>query len=1053
MQSLETPCDRRALLFRHQQRTGDGGALHLHRGAARRRRQDQFRIGEIRAEQAQPPRIDFDPAQRQRGIAALAGHHADPVQRIQPLHPSVDHQSVHRRRLGLTAAQPHAHPGLLRRAAAAQRQQVAEFHRDFAALHRQVHLDRRCQRLRRRLAHRFRQVDRGADQVRAQLQPGRRRASRCAVRDRHRHRPRRTPVHVRLQPFQVAGLVEQVVDPDVRLQFGFECLLRIAHMRRAGAQREQAGCAVVLHLQAFGNEPVVVVPGLAAHVGEGELPALLAHRRAGQVDSALHAQLWSAFVVERQQHVEVGLGRPRHLQVVHHLAMFLVQRALPQHREERPGIAGGIRIHAQFRAAEARDAGLERTDRHPAQAPRASDGEAIGLEADVAVDLFHRRPVRLELELAAVHPRIDAELARTRATRLAAERPVVEVAGDHRVDVAQGPALQRGIQPLHGRLRHQVVDPEAVRRRHPRIANVGGDVEVRQAAVVGEADAAARLRIQVLAGDGQARGAHGPAGAIAPEHGLAIEGEFVDHAETRRPVERDLRLRIETQAQAVGIAQQVAVHAAHARRGADRREMQSAHARAGVQRSATRAAHVDILQHRAGGGIVQPAAQVRRCGIGQREQRQQRRGIDALRAQPELPAADHGQPIQHLFAFALADAQARGIGAPLPHAAAPARIQLQLPQHLGGRSLAGLHRRAAQGHIAQRRIGMQGDHATAIEFAPGLHAPATGGRGDARQRELAGHFAQVGLAGAGIGAAVAGLAVEIQRDGERRGAIAQPGVGTAADARAIDAHAQVDARQAGVDVQLRCQHAQARMRDLQFAEALEGGERIAALLLLAGQSAHAPAAGGIALQGQVEAAHAQLGEGAAGQQARVLRDQDFGIADAQRVGIVADAQVVKPQQRAAPGPFGFDMVEGDLALRARAQPVGDLLRMPLRQRQQLAADTVADREQHQQRGQRIPRTAAAQAQATAQRGGHLENHIIRATVGLHPHQSSTTSNCSCRYCASAWKRIDLPRNSSSSATALDSSSVMRPTTFGEAITSSRAASNWRTARTISRKIS
>ena len=31
----------------------------------------------------------------------------------------------------------------------------------------------------------------------------------------------------------------------------------------------------------------------------------------------------------------------------------------------------------------------------------------------------------------------------------------------------------------------------------------------------------------------------------------------MDHAETRRPVERDLRLRIETQAQAIRIAEQV----------------------------------------------------------------------------------------------------------------------------------------------------------------------------------------------------------------------------------------------------------------------------------------------------------------------------------------------------------------------------------------------------------------------------------------------------------------------------------------------------------------
>ena len=66
------------------------------------------------------------------------------------------------------------------------------------------------------------------------------------------------------------------------------------------------------------------------------------------------------------------------------------------------------------------------------------------------------------------------------ALRRVSERPVAQVAGDDRVHVAQASALQRGgVQPGDGRLRHEVVDPEARRRLDRRFADVGGDVQAR----------------------------------------------------------------------------------------------------------------------------------------------------------------------------------------------------------------------------------------------------------------------------------------------------------------------------------------------------------------------------------------------------------------------------------------------------------------------------------------------------------------------------------------------------------------------------------------------
>ena len=110
-----------------------------------------------------------------------------------------------------------------------------------------------------------------------------------------------------------------------------------------------------------------------------------------------------------------------------------------------------------------------------------------------------------------------------------------------------------------------------------------------------------------------------------------------------------------------------------------------------------------------------------------------------------------------------------------------------------------------------------------------------------------------------------------------------------------------------------------RADQLQFAEALERRERIAALFFPR-EAAHLPAAVGAAFKREVESAHAQLGERTPRQQARVLRNQDFRIADHQCPCAGTDAQPVEPQQRAAPSPLGFDPVERDRTPGARAQP-------------------------------------------------------------------------------------------------------------------------------------
>ena len=597
VEALEAAGHLRAIRARHQQRALDAGTAHLHRGAAWRGCEHQGRIGEIGAEQAQGIGLHLDAAQRQSVAAGLPRHHADPVQRLQALHAPFDLQAVQRRRLHRAAPEPRTHPGLPPVAAAAQGQQAAEVHRHLAALHRQGDVDRRRQRLRRRLAQRFRQVDRGADQAGAQPQLGRWRGLRRPARDPQRDGPRRAPAHPWQQPVHAATrLGEQGIDADGRLQVGLEGLLRVAHVR-TGAQRQRPGQAGVAHLQALGDEAQAVEARVALDALEHQVPARLLQPRAGQRHGAVDLRRWRA-VVQRQLHAEAGIRGALCAQGIHRRPVLALQRAVAQHREHRPGIAGGARLHRQLGVAEARDARLQHRDGHAGQASRAGQGEAIGLEAERGVHVLRGGPIALELQQAVLDPCVDAEQAGAGRARRVSERPVAQVAGDDRVHVAQASALQRGVQPGDGRLRHEVVDPEAGRRLDRRFADVGGDVQARAPAAGREADPAARVDLQVAAVDGQPRGLHRPAVGVVPGHGFAIQGERVDHAEAGGPIEGHLRLRIEPQPHAAGIGDEIAGHAAHARAVADRREMQAAHARTRLHRPAAYAADGHLLEHR-----------------------------------------------------------------------------------------------------------------------------------------------------------------------------------------------------------------------------------------------------------------------------------------------------------------------------------------------------------------------------------------------------------------------------------------------------------------------
>ena len=93
--------------------------------------------------------------------------------------------------------------------------------------------------------------------------------------------------------------------------------------------------------------------------------------------------------------------------------------------------------------------------------------EAVADEGDVRIHLLELRPVRLELELSMLDVRHGFEPAVA-----VGERPIVQVTADDRASVPHGAADQRAVEPVDRRLRHLVVDPEALGHRHRRIRQV-----------------------------------------------------------------------------------------------------------------------------------------------------------------------------------------------------------------------------------------------------------------------------------------------------------------------------------------------------------------------------------------------------------------------------------------------------------------------------------------------------------------------------------------------------------------------------------------------------
>ena len=169
--------------------------------------------------------------------------------------------------------------------------------------------------------------------------------------------------------------------------------------------------------------------------------------------------------------------------------------------------------------------------------------------------------------------------------------------------------------------------PEALGSGRQRIVQVDGDIDPRRSAVVLEPQPSAHVGAIPVAIDAQRRGFDPPAAVLTPADCLAAQPDHMHHAETARPIEAQLRFRIECERHRFGIAAQIAAEALQTRRVADRGELQVAHGRfdadfALVGGGAAQAAYIHPFEHRTGLGRRQPAAHLRIQPVAERQHRE-----------------------------------------------------------------------------------------------------------------------------------------------------------------------------------------------------------------------------------------------------------------------------------------------------------------------------------------------------------------------------------------------------------------------------------------------
>lgn len=287
----------------------------------------------------------------------------------------------------------------------------------------------------------------------------------------------------------------------------------------------------------------------------------------------------------------------------------------------------------------------------PARSP-CPCSEAVADEAQVGLDLLHRRPVRLKADhaIADLPERFEAPV-------VIVERPIVQIAADQASAAGDGTAGDGHVEPVDGGLAHLGADPELARHRQRHIVQLGRQLHARAAAIALEPQPATHVGAVVLALHTQRRGGDLPASTFAPADDLAGQLDLVHHAKAGRPIETQRGVGRGVQLDALRIAIDGAAQATDARRIAHRQKPQLLDLALRAQCAARLAGDLQVGHAQLRFGQAQPAPQGRRQLLAQGGRCDQARGIHMPAHHRVAAPAGNAQPVQALQLRRLAQAQ------------------------------------------------------------------------------------------------------------------------------------------------------------------------------------------------------------------------------------------------------------------------------------------------------------------------------------------------------------------------------------------------------------
>ncbi|MNV67705.1 hypothetical protein D3C71_1605140 [compost metagenome] len=167
------------------------------------------------------------------------------------------------------------------------------------------------------------------------------------------------------------------------------------------------------------------------------------------------------------------------------------------------------------------------------------------------------------------------------------------------------------------------MDPETLGRGHRYVVQLGRQLHPRPGAIALEPETTAHVGGVVGTFHTHRRGADAPAtGLVVPTDDLPGQVQVVTHAETGRPIELQLALGLQLQAEAVGIALEAAAQATQARRVADAGKAQRLQFALYPQRATLLAAQLHLCHVQLRLGQVQPMPQARIQSVAERQRAQ-----------------------------------------------------------------------------------------------------------------------------------------------------------------------------------------------------------------------------------------------------------------------------------------------------------------------------------------------------------------------------------------------------------------------------------------------